>query len=210
MKVLIVDDHMLIRKGMKLLLEDYPYIKEIIEADNGSEAITLAIKHQPRIIFMDLSMPDGLDGFTASKTILSEVEDAKVILLTMHDEEIYVRKAIQYQIQGYLLKNSEANELHEAIQTVLSGNRFFKTKIPEKQLERLIEADEPKSVLTQREQEVVRLTLLGYTNVQIGKHLGISHKTVENHKANIMQKLNLKDKHELMKYALKNNFIELF
>ncbi|MGE6258435.1 response regulator [Heyndrickxia sporothermodurans] len=210
MKVLIVDDHMLIRKGMKLLLEDYPYIKEIIEADNGSEAITLAIKHQPRIIFMDLSMPDGLDGFTASKTILSEVEDAKVIVLTMHDEEIYVRKAIQYQIQGYLLKNSEANELHEAIQTVLSGKRFFNTKIPEKQLERLIETDEPKSVLTQREQEVVRLTLLGYTNVQIGKHLGISHKTVENHKANIMQKLNLKDKHELMKYALKNNFIELF
>ncbi|KQL52505.1 chemotaxis protein CheY [Heyndrickxia shackletonii] len=210
MRVLIVDDHILIRKGIKLLLEYYIDIKEIIEAGNGSEAISLAIKHQPDIILMDLSMPDGLDGFTASKTILSEVKDTKIILLTMHDEEIYVRKAIQYQIHGYLLKNSEANELHDAIQAVLNGKRFYKTKIPDEQLKRLMMAEVPQSVLTQREQEVVRLTSLGFTNVQTGQQLGISPKTVENHKSNIMQKLSLKDKHEFMKYALKNNLVDLF
>lgn len=209
MKVLIVDDHVLIRKGIRLLLEEFPDVEVVAEASDGSEAIMLAIKHEPDIILMDLSMPDGLDGFTASKTLLSEVKNSKIILLTMHDEEIYVRKALQHQIHGYLLKNSQANELYEAMQAVLRGKRFYRTKIPESQLQRLSKEEEPKSVLTKREQEIVRLTSLGYTNVQIAKQLNISPKTVENHKANIMQKLDLKDKHELIKYAIKNNFIDL-
>ncbi|MED0716579.1 response regulator transcription factor [Aeribacillus composti] len=209
MKVLIVDDHVLIRKGIRLLLEEFPDVEVVAEASDGSEAIMLAIKHEPDIILMDLSMPDGLDGFTASKTLLSEVKNSKIILLTMHDEEIYVRKALQHQIHGYLLKNSQANELYEAMQAVLRGKLFYRTKIPESQLQRLSKEEEPKSVLTKREQEIVRLTSLGYTNVQIAKQLNISPKTVENHKANIMQKLDLKDKHELIKYAIKNNFIDL-
>src|SRR5699024_7398586 len=114
MKVLIVDDHVLISKGIIMLLEGLDYIDEIIETDNGSDAITLAINHQPKIILMDLSMPDGLDGFTAAKNILSSTEQTKIIVLTIHDEEIYVKKAIEYNISGYLLKNSESNEIEEA------------------------------------------------------------------------------------------------
>jgi len=209
MKIMIVDDHVLIRKGIRLLLEEFPDVEVVAEASDGSEAITLAIKHRPDIVLMDLSMPDGLDGFTASKTILTEVKNTKIILLTMHDEEIYVREALENQLHGYLLKNSEANELYEAMQRVMKGEMFYRTKIPETQLKKLMEGRKKKSVLTQREKEIVRLTSLGYTNMQIANQLNISPKTVENHKANIMQKLNLKDKHELIKYAIKNHFVDL-
>lgn len=208
-KILIVDDHVLIRKGIRLLLEGLPDMEVAAEARDGSEAITMAVKHQPNVILMDLSMPDGLDGFTASQKILSEMKSVKIIVLTMHDEEIYVRKALQLHIHGYLLKNSQANEMYEAIQAVLRGERYYKTQIPEEQLRRLMKGEETESVLTLREQEVVRLTALGYTNIQISQQLTISPKTVENHKANIMQKLELKDKHDLIKYAIKNKFIDL-
>lgn len=191
-----------------MLLEGLDYIDEIIETDNGSDAITLAIKHQPKIILMDLSMPDGLDGFTAAKNILSSTEQTKIIVLTMHDEEIYVKKAIEYNISGYLLKNSESNEIEEAIQAVLRGEYYYKTNIPENQLKYLMKKERT-SVLTSREQEVIRLASLGYTNKQIAKQLKISPKTVERHKENMMNKLHLEEQHELIQFALKNNYVDL-
>ncbi|KHF27629.1 response regulator transcription factor [Anoxybacillus sp. EFIL] len=209
MKVLIVDDHDLIRKGIRLLLEGFSDVEVVGEASNGCDAITLALKHRPDVILLDLSMPTGLDGFTTAKTIMDELEDVKIIVLTMHDEEIYVQKAIQYNIHGYLLKNSQTNDLHEALQTVYYGKRFYRTHIPEERLEKMFAEKEPKSPLTNREREIVRLTFLGYTNNQIANKLKISPKTVENHKTNIMQKLGIKEKHELIQYALKNHIADL-
>ncbi|GGJ73587.1 DNA-binding NarL/FixJ family response regulator [Anoxybacillus voinovskiensis] len=208
MNVIIVDDHVLIRKGIRLLLEEFPEVNVVAEASDGAEAITLAIKHIPDIILMDLSMPDGLDGFTASKTILEEVKQTKIILLTMHDEEIYVKRAWECGIHGYLLKNSQANELYETMKRVAKGERVYQTKIPMEQLKR-VSKERGASILTKREQEIVRLTSLGYTNMQIAQQLKISPKTVENHKANIMQKLALRDKHDLVTYAIKNGLIGL-
>lgn len=209
-KVLIVDDHVLIRKGIRLLLEEFSDIEVVGEACDGAEAITKAHKYQPDVVFLDLSMPDGLDGFTASKAILAEIEGTKIILLTMHDGEIYIRQAVQSNVHGYLLKTSQANELYEAIQTVLAGERYYQTSIPDEQLEKFfLEKNQPKSILSLREQGVVQLTSLGFTNVQIAKKLGISPKTVENHKANIMNKLGLKNKHELVRFALKNYHVNL-
>ncbi|WP_286228602.1 response regulator [Neobacillus mesonae] len=210
MKVLIVDDHILIRKGIRFLLEKFTDIQVVGEARDGSEAITLALKEKPDIILMDLSMPDGLDGFSAAQTILFEAEQVKIIALSTHDEEIYVRKALKHGIHGYLLKNSHSNELFDAMKAVYNGKRFYRTKVPEHQFKRLSEEEDAASVLTVREQEIVRLTSLGYTNIQIGKQLGISPKTVENHKANIMRKLGFKEKHELVKYAINNKLIDLF
>ncbi|MED0657028.1 response regulator transcription factor [Anoxybacillus ayderensis] len=209
MKVLIVDDHDLIRKGIRLLLEGFSDVEVVGEASNGCDAITLALKHRPDVILLDLSMPTGLDGFTTAKTIMDELEDVKIIVLTMHDEEIYVQKAIQYNIHGYLLKNSQTNDLHEALQAVYHGKRFYRTHIPEERLEKMFAKKEPKSPLTNREREIVRLTFLGYTNNQIANKLKISPKTVENHKTNIMQKLGIKEKHELIQYALKNHIADL-
>lgn len=209
MKVLIVDDHVLIRRGIRFLLEEMDEIKEILEADNGSDAIRMGIKHQPEIVIMDLSMPDGLDGFTATKNILSSTDDTKIIVLTMHDEEAYVKKAIECDVSGYLLKNSESNEIEQAIKAVRQGKYYYRTAIPEEQLKQLMENKGKHSVLTQREQEVIRLVSLGFTNIQIGEQLGISPRTVERHKANMMQKLHLKGQHELVQYALKNNYVDL-
>ncbi|KFZ42348.1 DNA-binding response regulator [Anoxybacillus flavithermus] len=209
MKVLIVDDHDLIRKGIRLLLESFPDVEVIGEASNGCDAITLALKHHPDVILLDLSMPTGLDGFTTAKTIMDELEDVKIIVLTMHDEEIYVQKAIQYNIHGYLLKNSQTNDLHEALQAVYRGKRFYRTHVPDERLEKMFAEKQPKSPLTNREREIVRLTFLGYTNNQIANKLKISPKTVENHKTNIMQKLGIKEKHELIQYALKNHIADL-
>ncbi|MBB6284511.1 MULTISPECIES: response regulator [Geobacillus] len=208
MKVLIVDDHDLIRKGIRLLLEGFPDVEVVGEASNGCNAITLALKHHPDVVLLDLSMPTGLDGFTTAKTIMDEL-DTKIVVLTMHDEEIYVQKALQHNIHGYLLKNSQTNDLYKALKAVCRGERFYRTHIPQEKLEKIIMEKEPRSPLTNREREIVRLTFLGYTNNQIANKLKISPKTVESHKANIMQKLGIKEKHELIQYALKNQIADL-
>ncbi|WP_060205301.1 response regulator transcription factor [Sporosarcina koreensis] len=208
-KVLVVDDHVLIRKGIILLLENHQDIEVVGEAGDGEEAIQLAASTQPDVILMDISIPDGLDGFTATQEIMTRLEGVKVILLTMHNEIVYIQKGIEVGAHGYLLKNSQGNVLYEAIKAVHEGKRYYQVGLPEEQLERLFKqkGKEKAELLTNREQEIVRLTILGYTNVQIGKKLFISSKTVENHKANIMQKLELKDKSEFIQYGLVNRYV---
>ncbi|WP_284140550.1 response regulator transcription factor [Virgibacillus sp. LDC-1] len=206
--IMVVDDHVLIRKGIVLLLENFADIQIVGEASSGEEAIVMAAQTQPDVILMDISMPGGLDGFTATQKILHEVESAKVILLTMHEEEVYIQKAIEVKAHGYIFKNSQGGDLHEAITTVNSGKRFFRVDIPDEQLEKWFEdGTQPSSILTLREQEIVRLTILGYSNKQMSEKLFISPKTVENHKTNIMQKLNLTNKAELIQYGIKNHFM---
>lgn len=208
-KVLIVDDHVLIRKGIILLLENHRDIEVVGEAGDGEEAIQLAVSTQPDVILMDISIPEGLDGFTATQEIMTRLEGVKVILLTMHNEIVYIQKGIEVEAHGYLLKNSQGNVLYEAIKAVHEGKRYYQVGLPDEQLERLFKqkGKEKAELLTIREQEIVRLTILGYTNVQIGKKLFISNKTVENHKTNIMQKLGLKDKSEFIQYGLVNRYV---
>lgn len=209
MNILIVDDHFLIRKGVRMLLERWEAVETIEEADNGTDAIALAEQKQPDVVILDLSMPEGLDGFTAAQNIHKTVPEAKIIVLTMHDEEAYIQKALRTGISGYLLKNSESNELQEAIEAVMRGERYYRTRIPLEQLEKMVANDSKKSILTPREQEVLRLVTLGYTNIQIGEQLVISPKTVERHKSNMMQKLNLQEIHELIQYGIKNHVADL-
>lgn len=208
-KVLVVDDHVLIRKGIVLLLEKYKDIEVVGEASDGEEAIQLATQMQPDVVLMDISIPHGLDGFTATQEIMKIVDHVKVILLTMHNEIGYIQRGIEIGAQGYLLKNSQGGELYDAIRSVNNGKRYYEVGIPEEQLEKLFnqKGKEKRELLTVREQEIVRLTILGYTNVEIGKKLFISSKTVENHKANIMQKLELKTKSELIQYGLANKYV---
>jgi len=210
-KVLVVDDHILIRKGIILLLEAYSDIEVVGEAGDGEEAIILAAKTNPDVILMDISMPNGLDGFMASQEIMHQNKETKVILLTMHDEEVYLRKAIDINVQGYIMKKSQSSELFEAITTVYRGNRYYKAGIPSEQLDKLFDhkGENDASVLTIREQEIVRFVILGYTNKQVSEKLHISPKTVENHKANIMTKLNLKNKSDLIQYGLNNYYYNL-
>lgn len=211
--IMVVDDHVLIRKGIVLLLESYPNFRIVGEAGDGEEAILTAVRKKPNVILMDISIPNGLDGFTATQDILKKVQNVKIILLTMHNEETYIQKAIDIGAHGYLLKNSQGGELYEAITSVYNGNLYYNVGLPPEHLEKLFvnkgKERRRTSILSSREKEVVRLMILGYTNKQISERLLISVKTVENHKANSMQKLNLKKKSELIQFGLDNHYLHL-
>ncbi|MFF2179206.1 response regulator [Lysinibacillus sp. NPDC058147] len=208
-RVLVVDDHVLIRKGIVLLLENYIDIEVVGEAGDGAEAITQAISLNPDVILMDVSIPNGLDGFTATQEIHKQMPSVKIIMLTMHNEVAYIQKAIAVEANGYILKNSQGGILYEAIHDVYNGRIYYNVGIPQEQMEKLFEhkGHEDQCILTVREQEIMRLTVLGYTNIQIAGQLYISSKTVENHKSNIMQKLDLSNKAELIQYGLANNYM---
>lgn len=207
-KIMVVDDHVLIRKGIVLLLEGHQDIEVVAEAGDGEEAINLAARTDPDVILMDISIPKGLDGFTATQEIMKQQPRVKIVLLTMHNELVYIQKAIEINAHGYVLKNSQGGVLYEAIQAVFNGRTFYHVGLPEEQIDKLFKnkGKLKPSILTVREQEIVRLTVLGYTNMQIAEKLLISGKTVENHKANIMQKLHLKKKSDLIQYGLANNY----
>jgi len=208
-KILLVDDHVLIRKGIALLLGNYSDITVVGEASDGEEAIQLAYQTEPNVILMDISIPNGLDGFTATKEIKKNLPDTKIIMLTMHNELAYIQQAMEVGADGYILKNSQGGEMYEAIQSVYTGRRYYEVGLPKGQLEKLFKKKGKNNadILSTREQEIVRLTILGFTNMQISEKLFISAKTVENHKANIMQKLNLKSKAELIQYGITNKYI---
>ncbi|MGE7111810.1 response regulator transcription factor [Lysinibacillus sp. NPDC047702] len=208
-RVLVVDDHVLIRKGIVLLLENYKDVEVVGEAGDGAEAITQAIALEPDVMLMDVSIPNGLDGFTATEEILKQMDNVKIIMLTMHNEIAYIQKAISLDAHGYILKNSQGGVLYEAIHAVYNGRTFYHVGIPQELINKLFKykGQEGKCILTVREKEIVRLTVLGFTNVQIAEQLFISSKTVENHKSNIMQKLHLKSKAELIQYGLANSYL---
>lgn len=208
--VLLVDDHTLIRKGIALLLENHEDISVVGEANDGEEAIQLAYQTNPDVILMDISIPNGLDGFTATKEIKKHLPHIKIIFLTMHNEIAYIQQAIEVEADGYILKNSQGGIMYEAIQAVHNNKPFYEVGLPKEQLEKLFKnkGNQKGEVLSTREQEIVRLSILGYTNIQIAEKLFISSKTVENHKSNIMQKLHLKGKAELIQYGIANGYIQ--
>ncbi|MFP7159405.1 response regulator transcription factor [Priestia aryabhattai] len=209
-KVLIVDDHVLIRRGLVLLLESYNDIQIIGEASTGDEAILFAERNSLDVVLMDISMPKGLDGFTAAEEILKLNRNFKIILLSMHDEEVYVQKAIEINAHGYILKKSQGGELYDSITTVYNGGIYYKVGIPNDQIKRMFKKQNSQnSILSMREKEIIRLTILGFTNKQMSKKLMISPKTVENHKANIMKKLDFKDKSDMIQYGINNKYIEM-
>ncbi|ATF13392.1 response regulator transcription factor [Brevibacillus sp. HB1.2] len=210
-RVLLVDDHTMIRKGLRVLLESYSQIKIVGESHTGNDAILKANQLEPDVVLMDLSLPNGLDGFSASNEIRKSNPFVKIVILTMHDEEIFVQKAITVGAHGYILKNSHGELLFQAIVEVYKGKRFYKTSVSQEIIHLWLKSDAKTmpSVLTLREKELVRLIVLGYTNKEMADKLLISVKTVENHKTNIMQKLGLDSKHQLIQYAIKNRYLDL-
>lgn len=209
-RVLLVDDHILIRKGIALLLTQYPDIEVVGEASDGAEAILLANKLEPDVILMDISIPEGIDGFTATRSIKKALPNIKVIMLTMHNETAYIQQAISLEVDGYILKNSQGGEMYKAIQSVYNGKKYYEVGLPEEQIKKMLKnkGEKKNDILSTREQEILRLIILGYSNIEIANQLFISTKTVENHKSNIMQKLNIKSRAELIQYGFQNNYIK--
>ncbi len=212
-KLLIVDDHAVVRSGLMMLLNGKKNIEVIGEASEGDEAIKKAKELNPDVVLMDLSMPHGKDGLTATQELHGLMPNIAILILTMHDDEEYLFRAIQAGASGYILKNAPHEDLLGAIESVSSGNAYLTpsaTKVlMSGYLDRVKKGDNADSfaLLSEREKEVLEWIAKGYSNKEIAEHLVISVKTVESHKSNLMEKLGLKTRPELVKYAMKKGLL---
>ena len=212
-RILLVDDHTLVRSGIRSLLEHEPGLNVIGEAEDGRAAVRLACKLKPNVVIMDIAMP-LLNGLEATRQIKIQCPDVKVLVLSMHDNEEYIRQALEAGAMGYILKDAAAQELISAIQSVYRGEAVLSPAVTRLVIEDYLRwggtrPQEESDSLSPREREVLQLIAEGYTNKQIAEILSISIKTVQAHRNNLMQKLDLHDRGELIKYAIQKKIIEI-
>ncbi len=208
--VVIADDHAIVRGGLRVLIHDDPQLELVGEASGGTEALDLVSQLHPDILVLDLSMPD-IDGITVTRRIKTEGFDTRILILTVHEDEGLLREAIRAGASGYVLKRAAENELINAIHTVQQGKLYVD---PVMMMSVLIEPagktppptnDIP---LTSRELEVLKYIAQGYTNKQISEELVISTRTVESHRASLLEKLSLRSRVELVRYAKQRGIID--
>ncbi|HLX19689.1 MAG TPA: response regulator transcription factor [Gaiellaceae bacterium] len=208
-RVLIVDDHAVVRSGLRLLLDREPDIEPVGEAGTGREAIFEARTHKPDVILMDVVMPDQT-GLEALPMLLHESPTVKVLLLSMQDDPRYVREAFAAGASGYVLKEAADAEVVNAVREVARGGRYVNPELgarlvaAEAEAQRRAEEDP----LSDREREVLRLLALGHTNQEIARQLYISVRTAETHRAHIMQKLRLASRADLVRYAMAQGLLD--
>lgn len=208
-RVLVVDDHTLVRSGLRLLLEAEEGFVVEDEAADAEQAIRLARLHKPDVVLLDVVMP-GRSGIEAAEEILAAAPNAKILVLSMQDDPSYVRQAFTAGATGYLLKEAADDELVQAVRDVAAGGRYVHPALgarlaaAEAEAKARAEADP----LSDREREVLRLLALGHTNQEIAKLLFISVRTAETHRAHVMQKLRLSTRAELVRYALHQGLLE--
>ena len=212
LKVLIADDHGVVRKGLRLLLEEYSELDVVAEAANGREVVKLATDLSPNVILMDVAMP-LLNGIEAAEQIRKVNSDIGIIMLTMHADESYVLRALNAGVKGYLLKESAEEDLLRAVKAVSQGRPFFSPAITQTLLEdymRVLKQEglsDTFELLTGREKEVLQLLAEGKTNKDVAGILDVSLYTVESHRTNLMQKLNLHNTAEIVLYAVRKNLV---
>ena len=212
-KVLLAEDHLLVRAGIRLVIEEMPDFEVIAEADDGHEAIELAIKSQPDIVVMDIAMP-RLNGLEATERILRDCPNIKIVILSMYANEQYVRKAFQVGASAYLLKKSAVAELQLAFKAIIHGERYLSPPIASLLVNEFLNyktSDENTStadVLTSREREIMQLIAEGYSNQEIAEQLNLSVHTVRTHRGNLMQKLDLHNQTDVVRYAIQSGIIE--
>src|SRR5271169_4533077 len=212
-RILIADDHTIIRSGLRLLLEQQPDFKVIAEANDGREAVQLISKHHPDVAILDIGMPQ-LNGIEATRQIVAENPEAQVLILSMHSDEGYVLRALKAGARAYILKNSAEADLIRAVRSVADGKSFFSPVISKMLLEDYVRQVREKQVedsydlLTPREREILQLLAEGRTNKEVATVLGVSFHTVETHRGNILEKLNLHGIPELILYAVRKGIIQ--
>ncbi len=212
LKVLIADDHGVVRKGLRLLLEQYPELEVVAEAGNGRQAVQLAADLSPGVVILDVAMP-LLNGIEAAEQILKANSAIGIIVLTMHADESYVLRALNAGVKGYLLKESAEEDLLRAVRAVAEGKPFFSPAITQTLLEdymRVLKQDglsDSFELLTPREKEVLQLLAEGKTNKEVAGILDVSLYTIESHRTNMMQKLNLHNTAEIVLYAVRKNLV---
>jgi two-component system, NarL family, response regulator NreC len=211
-RLVIADDHGVVRKGLRLLLEQYPEIEVIGEAPDGRAAVELAAQLTPDVMIMDVAMP-LLNGIDAAGQILKSNAKVGIIMLTMYADEGYLLRALGVGVKGYLLKESAEQDLRRAVQAVAQGRPFFSPAVTQTLLEdymRVLKQDglsDSYELLTNREKEVLQLLAEGKTNKDVASVLDLSLSTVESHRTNLMQKLSLHNTAEIVLYAVRKNIV---
>ncbi len=212
--VLLVDDHNIVRQGLRALFSAEGDITIVAEAQTGREAVQLALKHHPEIVVMDLAMP-LLNGWEATRQILKAVPSVKIVVLSTYGDDDHIQQAIAAGAAAYLLKQTAAADLVKAIREVRKGNAYFSPAIAKRLREQTCQTEPgeaikaPEAELTPREAEVLQLIAEGFANKQIAAELGLSVKTVEKHRQQVMQKLNIHDIAGLVRHAAAKGIIEM-
>ena len=201
--VLLVDDHALVRRGFRRILEDDAHIKVVGETGDGREAIQLARELKPKVVLMDLAMP-GMNGFDTTRNLLTTCPESSVLMLSMHSEDIWARRAAQAGARGYILKNAVGLDLGLAIKRVAAGELVFDVESLHAQSK-----TERGCKLSPREIEVLQLIVDGKSTKEIASHLRLSENTVGAHRANIMRELGIRKTAELVAYAIRHRLVDI-
>jgi DNA-binding NarL/FixJ family response regulator len=213
-RILVADDHEVVRKGVTQILTSQPDFEVISEVQTGRAAVTEALRLKPDVLVMDVMMPD-LNGLEATRQIMKSVPHAQVLILSMHESEELVREVLACGARGYVLKSDAGRELVSAVSALSQKRPFFTSSVSEIVLEGFLRTGtvklpvpEESGRLSAREREIVQLLAEGKTNKEVAAHLHISVKTVETHRSHIMQKLNLNSVSDLVRYAIRNKMVD--
>ncbi|HET8858725.1 response regulator transcription factor [Marivirga sp.] len=215
LKILLADDHHLVRSGIKIFLESEEEFEVIGEAKNGNEAITKAKELKPDVVLLDISMPDK-NGLEAAPEILNTPSSPKVIMLSMYLDEQYINSCMEAGVHGYIHKGADKDELINGVKKVMEGISFYSKDVRDVMVNNYItslkkkkqQLAQPKINLTKRELEIVKLIMKGYTSNQIAEELFISNRTVDTHRANLMQKLDVKNSIELINKVTEERLLQ--
>ena len=211
-RIVLADDHTVVRKGLRLLLESVPHFQVVADASDGRRAIALAEEHRPDVIVIDVAMP-VLNGIEAARQISSKMPQTAIVFLSMHSDEAYVIKALKAGAHAYLLKDSAENDLINAVKAVSEGKSFFSPAISKMLAEDYMRqmrehgVEDSFELLTTREREILQLLAEGKSNKEVATLLNLSLYTVETHRSNIFQKLNLHSTADLILYAVRKGVI---
>lgn len=212
-RILLADDHTILRAGIRAVLEDEPDMVVIGEAEDGRTVVKLVCQLKPDVVLMDIAMP-LLNGLEATRQIKNDCPQVKVLILSMHDNEEYIRQALVNGAMGYILKDATVHELLDAIHAVYKGEAVLSPAITRLVIENylrwgVLQKDDSSNGLSPREREVLQLIAEGYSNKEISEILCISIKTVQSHRMNLMSKLDLHDRADLIKYAIQRKIIDI-
>jgi len=211
-RIVLADDHKLMRSGLRVLLEQQPDLTVMGEASDGREAVALVASQRPDVLVMDIGMP-SLNGIEAAAQITQSNPEAAIVMLSMHSDESYVLRALKAGAKGYLLKDSAEADLIRAVRAVAEGKSFFSPAVSKVLLDDYVRklkrsgTEDPYDLLTPREREVLQLVAEGKSNKEVAQLLNLSVYTVETHRSNIMEKLNLHGVPELILYAVRKGII---
>lgn len=212
LRLILVDDHELMREGLKLLIARQPDMEVVGEAGDGETAVALAQELKPDVVLMDVSMPE-MNGYKATMKLKQACPEINILALTRHSEEGYLQQLLEAGAKGYVLKKSASKMLIEAIRAVVAGGTFIDPKVAEKVVggyvhRRTMRGESLSNGLSNREIEILRLIALGYGSKEIGAHFQISHKTVEVHKTNAMRKMGMRSRIDIVRYALLQGWLQ--